>query len=385
MGRTNRFGAHTHSRMLGGKVVANALRLLLLPILFRACDAHAGTVSVSEKKVGLWTIASFEDEKTKKFSHCAASITYDTGFSLIFGFSADSSWRIGWQNTAWGLTTGEKVTFVTGTNDGSLLSLNGIVREGSVIVGDLPRALEHRKAFSSARQVVLEFRGKRNVFSPDRIEDALDAGFVCGAQGAADTKTAANEPGRRQDEDRRDGATGARPSVSTHIAEAEAAGARILSSAGLSDFRRLSRDDLKSRNEATKDRWNWHAMFVRSGYAIGIRMFGPEDAAEMKDMKGRVTSGDNEVCVNANGRFLVELSNAGSVDAALRMRSLCLLPTSGWETRYVISGQPGGGGIVVTSSTVYRVDDFGVFNFRAPRRQLGEIDDMIAREVLQRR
>ena len=63
----------------------------------------------SQKQIGAWHLAAYLDDASGLFSHCSISATYPNGISVIFGFSANVTWRIGWYGNTWSLTPGNTI------------------------------------------------------------------------------------------------------------------------------------------------------------------------------------------------------------------------------------------------------------------------------------
>lgn len=63
-----------------------------------ACLVLSGLPAAAEQmrtfKVGNWHAAAFRDQGTKRFSHCAGAVTYNSGVGVIFSVDRGYKWRV---------------------------------------------------------------------------------------------------------------------------------------------------------------------------------------------------------------------------------------------------------------------------------------------------
>jgi len=75
-----------------------ALALLATPAL----DAHAATLA--SFKVEGWDLGAYTNDQTGEFSHCAASMPYQSGITMALSVTKQYGWSVAFYDPAWKLT-----------------------------------------------------------------------------------------------------------------------------------------------------------------------------------------------------------------------------------------------------------------------------------------
>lgn len=81
---------------------------LVLAILFTSTQAHAND-AFENIQIGNWTGRNFADEKTGKFSSCAASTPYRSGINFFVFVGRDYKWSLAFSNLDWNFELGSKI------------------------------------------------------------------------------------------------------------------------------------------------------------------------------------------------------------------------------------------------------------------------------------
>ena len=77
--------------------------LLVAGGMLAATFAVADAKEVSTFKIGNWNGGVYTNDNTGVFSHCAASVGYKSGITLIFAVTRDLTWSMGLVNDKWNL------------------------------------------------------------------------------------------------------------------------------------------------------------------------------------------------------------------------------------------------------------------------------------------
>src|SRR5215217_1389283 len=87
-------------------------------ILISLLAGHAEAATMENFRVNQWFAGSYSNDSTKKFSHCAAAASYNSGVSMLFTINRNYFWSLGFAHPAWDLTPGAKFP-IQFTVDGS--------------------------------------------------------------------------------------------------------------------------------------------------------------------------------------------------------------------------------------------------------------------------
>ena len=116
---------------MGGRVAAVSMLALITVGATASVNlpARARADVIRNFQSGAWFAGAYNDNTTKRFSHCAASTSYRSGIWMIVSIGRDFGWRLGFRSEAWNLAANQqipvKLVFDSGTPwDGTAFALD---------------------------------------------------------------------------------------------------------------------------------------------------------------------------------------------------------------------------------------------------------------------
>jgi hypothetical protein len=70
-----------------------------------ASTAHAAQIG-KFFAVGNWAVGAYTNDQTGDFSHCAASVTYNSGITAFFSINRNYTWSMAFGDPSWSLQAG---------------------------------------------------------------------------------------------------------------------------------------------------------------------------------------------------------------------------------------------------------------------------------------
>jgi hypothetical protein len=64
--------------------------------------------TISDTHIGNWLVGAYSDDKTGAFSHCAASVQYNSGILMLLAIDRSYQWSMGFATSNWHLTVGHE-------------------------------------------------------------------------------------------------------------------------------------------------------------------------------------------------------------------------------------------------------------------------------------
>lgn len=262
------------------------LKTLCIALVLALIAPAARAAVVYEKYVGAWMLGAYTNDETGQFSHCATSVPYRSGISLLFSIGANFRWRMGFVNVSWNLTAGDTYPIVYRVDNGSPITATARVQDKNFAVVDL---LDSEALFSAFRRgYLLTVYAAGEVFYFDLKDSsrALAETLTCARTTTVAARTsnpflantAVSSNSRSSAE-----------SKATLKTEAAAVTANLLSSAGVSGFQLL--------DEVPKNLEIFHAMWIAPGLIGGVTVDG---SASVEQALAVVTASATSQC---KGRF----------------------------------------------------------------------------------
>ena len=126
-------------------------------------------------KHGLWSGGAYTDDRTGAFSHCSASVAYDTGINLFILVTADYRWWLGFINPEWSFKPKVKLPVRLRLDDRETsLERQAIIPNGQLILIPLPDSSRLVDGLRHSSQLALEAEGQSFFFKLNEIPAAMD-------------------------------------------------------------------------------------------------------------------------------------------------------------------------------------------------------------------
>jgi len=208
--------------------------------LVAACgfSASASAESIHQWKLNGWLVGAYTNDKTKQFSHCAASIKYRSGILLLFSVTKDFRWMMGFANPEWQLNKGSSYTIRYAVDGLAAQQATAVAITPKQVVAELPAKTALFQQFRQGRLLKVQGEGKSFGFSLDNTSSVLAEVLRC----ANRYKTHSAPVSASKNPFEKPAATASLPAprAANNRAEAAAVTANVLSSAGIQGFSLVS-------------------------------------------------------------------------------------------------------------------------------------------------
>jgi len=116
-------------------------------------------------KTGNWKGGAYTNNKTGRFSHCAASVKYKSGILLLFSVTRTRKWNMGLSNRAWDLTPRKKYPVEYRVDNGGLIYGTAIAKGRRLVQVFLPTSDNLFRQFKYGRRLTIWAARKKMNFS----------------------------------------------------------------------------------------------------------------------------------------------------------------------------------------------------------------------------
>jgi len=82
--------------------------LLLVASISSVMAGGVKAATISDTHIGNWLVGAYSDDKTGAFSHCAASVQYNSGILMLLSIDREYKWSMGFATSNWNLTVGHE-------------------------------------------------------------------------------------------------------------------------------------------------------------------------------------------------------------------------------------------------------------------------------------
>ncbi len=110
------------------------LALIILSLSLESAFAK----KIYSLKSGNWSGGAYTNNKTGRFSHCAASVKYKSGILLLFSVTRTRRWNMGLSNNVWNLTPRQKYPIEYRVDKGRLITGTAIAKGRTLVQVFLP-------------------------------------------------------------------------------------------------------------------------------------------------------------------------------------------------------------------------------------------------------
>lgn len=125
--------------------------------------APAGAAKIDSFKVANWTVGSYTNNNTGRFSHCAASGRYRNGLTLIFTVTESLNWGISFLNPEWNIREGRTIDIDFKIDNGRVNYARARAVNSKQIVAKLPDSSELFNQFRYGSRLIVSINDGRPV------------------------------------------------------------------------------------------------------------------------------------------------------------------------------------------------------------------------------
>jgi hypothetical protein len=134
---------------------------------------------IEQLQVGNWSGGSYTDNQTKRFSHCAAGTTYNSGIYFMVGVTRGYGWSLIFANKAWKLTPGETIPLEIVFDGRQKYDVSANVLDNNGAIVPMPNEDNLIRDFRKARGMDVKAQGQRFTFLLDGTSRLLPALVDC--------------------------------------------------------------------------------------------------------------------------------------------------------------------------------------------------------------
>jgi hypothetical protein len=143
-----------------------------------AAGARADIIPGSQRTVGSWTLDA-HDLPGKGFSHCTVFARYRSNITMIFSFSAQRRWNVGWLYPSWNLRPGQQIHLRYSIDGSPPAQLAATAKNRTLVAAELPANAGLFETMRQGRQMMLYAPGGQIGFSLDGTSMALGELTAC--------------------------------------------------------------------------------------------------------------------------------------------------------------------------------------------------------------
>ena len=111
---------------------------LAFAIAATAFAAPASAEKIASVTSGPWKGGAYTDNATGEFSHCAVNARYKSGVALFFSVTRDRQWSMGFANSHWNLSPGNRYPVRFQVDRGPILKSTATAKTQKMVQVHLP-------------------------------------------------------------------------------------------------------------------------------------------------------------------------------------------------------------------------------------------------------
>jgi hypothetical protein len=151
--------------------------LALMGLCASAAMARAATIE--EFNVMGWVVGAYSDNRTGQFTHCATSVPYRSGTTLLFHLARTYRWSMGLHNPRWRSTPGSLIDVVYYIDSGPQTRVRAQVNHLGVVSIPLADSRALFESFKRGRRLFVVDSRERYGFDLTNSSKALSAVYEC--------------------------------------------------------------------------------------------------------------------------------------------------------------------------------------------------------------
>ena len=131
--------------------------LIAAALMLGAAPANAAVIQ--QFKVADWQVGAYTNDRSGRFSHCAAAGRYKSGITLLFSVTESLEWAIGFSSPQWNLRQGRQFDVEFRIDGGRAHRVSGRAVSERLIRATLPDSTELFNQFRAGNQLVARVEG----------------------------------------------------------------------------------------------------------------------------------------------------------------------------------------------------------------------------------
>ena len=337
---------------------ARALAVALL--LASTAPTRAGVIE--EFNVEGWIVGAYSDNRTGLFSHCATSVPYRSGLSLLFHLNRNYLWTMGFSNPRWQLNVGSEYSVSYNIDRGPRFYARGRVINNNFVQADLADSRALFENFRRGSRLHVQAGGDAFVFNLTNSSRALAATLECTQRHIARSSSSGSPSAELSPTPQ-----GGGPQSGDFRSEAASIAANVVANANIAGFRILSRDQI------TTELQRFDAVWTADNGLVGtVTILTQQAGSGAEQVAASLMSADAQSCRGAfaSGRYPTQTETG-----VARLTTACRGSANPSEVSYTIAPRPSGGfyviGVTGNGNRPETVHDAGARVHEAALRSLG--------------
>jgi hypothetical protein len=152
---------------------------LLAVIGLCACLPAARAATLEEFNVQGWIVGAYSDNRTGLFTHCATSVPFRSGTTLLFHLSRSYRWSMGLHNPAWRSRPGAAINLMYYIDNEPPIRVTAVVNNLGVVNVPLADSRALFEKFKKGRRLFVVDAREKFGFDLANSSKALEAVYSC--------------------------------------------------------------------------------------------------------------------------------------------------------------------------------------------------------------
>jgi hypothetical protein len=165
---------------------------LAIPFLLTSLSMAHAAGPLNTFRVGAWNAGVYTDDKSGRFSHCAAATRYRSQITLFVTVTRDYQWGLAFSNPQWNLTPGQRFPINLAFDDRPIFRVFGNAQSRDFVIVPMPNESNLISAFRAANFMKAFAQGEQFLFSLDGTSRLLLQLVQCVARNSAPAGVATN-------------------------------------------------------------------------------------------------------------------------------------------------------------------------------------------------
>jgi hypothetical protein len=144
-----------------------------------ACLSTARAATIEEFNIRGWIVGAYSDNRTGYFSHCATSVPFRSGTTLLFHLSRTYQWSMGLYNPVWRSTPGNAINLMYYIDNDPPIRVRAVVNNLGVVSIPLADSRALFEKFKRGRRLYVVDSRERFGFDLANSSKALEAVYNC--------------------------------------------------------------------------------------------------------------------------------------------------------------------------------------------------------------